>query len=263
MSNALLHTIDEHGIVTLTLNRPDIHNAFDDALIADIIAALGHYRQHSGLRALVLRANGKSFSAGADLSWMKRMASYSREANQADAEQLEKLMADLYAMPCPTIALVQGAAMGGAVGLISCCDIALGSFNASFALSEVRLGLAPAVISPFVIAAIGARQAGRYFLTGERFDALTAKEIGLLHEVVEAEALDTKLGTLLGTLLDNGPQALIATKALLRRILPATSESAREYTTGLIADLRVSAEGQEGLGAFFEKRPASWRKKAV
>lgn len=257
----ILASIDERGVATLTLSRPDVHNAFDDAVIAELNKALDSYAHDPAVRVLVLRAEGKSFSAGADLGWMKRMATYSRADNLADARELERLMRGLYEFPRPTVALVQGAAFGGAVGLVSCCDIAIASESASFALSEARLGLAPAVISPYVAAAIGARQAGRYFLTAERFDAVTAKNLGLVHEVATAEALPAALEKMLATLLDNGPGALTACKALLRRVAVATSPDLAAYTTELIADLRTSQEGQEGLAAFFEKRRPTWQRK--
>lgn len=258
---SLLTALDDRGVATLTLNRPEVHNAFDDVVIADLNAALDTYARHPDVRLLVLRAEGKSFSAGADLGWMKRMASYSREDNLADARELERLMRSLYEFPKPTVAVVQGAAYGGAVGLVSCCDIAIASESASFSLSEARLGLAPAVISPFVVAAMGARQASRYFLTAERFSAATARETGLVHDVVTAEALPEAQEKLLATLLANGPVALMACKALLRKVAAATSPEIATYTTELIASLRTSQEGQEGLGAFFEKRPPAWQKK--
>ena len=209
----LIHSLDARGVATLTLNRPDVHNAFDDVVISELNTAIDQYARHPDVRLLVLRAEGKSFSAGADLGWMKRMATFSREDNLADARELERLMRGLYDFPKPTLALVQGAAFGGAVGLVSCCDLAIASGNASFSLSEARLGLAPAVISPFVIAAIGPRQASRYFLTAERFTAETAQAIGLVHEVVPPEALDVASGRMIDTLLANGPIALMACKA--------------------------------------------------
>lgn len=255
-----LHTeLDNRGVATLTLNRPDVHNAFDDALIAELNTAIDHIRAHPDVRILVLRAEGKSFSAGADLAWMKRMAACTHEENQADAQELERLMHGLHAFPKPTIAVVQGAAFGGAVGLVSCCDIAVASDNASFSLSEAKLGLAPAVISPFVIAAIGPRQASRYFLTAERFSAARALEMELLHEVVTADELHRTVDRLIGMLLDNGPIALMACKALIRQVVPATDDELRDYTTTLIASLRTSQEGQEGLSAFFEKRAPAWQ----
>lgn len=260
--SALLTELDDRGVATLTLNRPDVHNAFDDALIAELNAALENYGRHPHVRLLVLRASGKSFSAGADLGWMKRMAGYSREDNLADALELEKLMRGIYEFPKPTLALVQGAAYGGAVGLVSCCDIAIAGRQASFSLSEAKLGLAPAVISPYVIAAIGARQASRYFLSAERFTAETAAAMGLVHEVVDNEALDAAGENMIATLLANGPVALMACKAALRRIAPASSPEITAWTTELIASLRTSQEGQEGLTAFFEKRAPAWQKKS-
>ncbi|MCC2636508.1 MAG: gamma-carboxygeranoyl-CoA hydratase [Moraxellaceae bacterium] len=259
--SSLLTSLDTRGVATISLNRPAVHNAFDDVVIAELNSAIAGYARHPEVRLLVLQAEGKSFSAGADLGWMKRMASYSREDNLADARELERLMRGLYDFPKPTIAVVQGAAYGGAVGLVSCCDLALASENASFALSEAKLGLAPAVISPFVIAAIGARQASRYFLTAERFSAATARELGLVHEVASAEALGEAVERLLATLLANGPVALMACKALLRRVAAASSPELAAYTTELIASLRTSQEGQEGLGAFFDKRQPAWQQK--
>lgn len=258
---ALLTALDERGVATLTLNRPEVHNAFDDALIAELNTALDHFARHPDVRLLVLRASGKSFSAGADLGWMQRMASYSREDNEKDAAELEKLMHSLHEFPKPTLAIVQGAAYGGAVGLVSCCDIALASEQASFSLSEAKLGLAPAVISPYVIAAIGARQAARYFLTAERFNATQAQAMGLLHEISSAEALTDSAEKMIATLLRNGPIALMACKALLRKISPVSTPEIRDYTTTLIASLRTSQEGQEGLSAFFEKRAPAWQTK--
>lgn len=259
--SALLASLDKRGVATLTLNRPEVHNAFDDALIAELNRVIAEFCLHPEVRLLVLRAEGKSFSAGADLGWMKRMAGYSREDNQADARELERLMRSLYEFPKPTLALVQGAAYGGAVGLVSCCDIALASEASSFSLSEAKLGLAPAVISPYVIAAIGSRQASRYFLSAERFSAQRAQEIGLVHEVVEANVLTDASEKMISTLLDNGPVALMACKALVRKISPMTSTETSDYTTTLIASLRTSQEGQEGLSAFFEKRAPAWQKK--
>ncbi|MCD6061266.1 MAG: gamma-carboxygeranoyl-CoA hydratase [Moraxellaceae bacterium] len=257
----LLTSLDARGVASIALNRPEVHNAFDDAVIAELNAAIDSFARHPDVRLLVLRAEGKSFSAGADLGWMKRMASYSREDNLADARELERLMRGLYGFPKPTLAVVQGAAYGGAVGLVSCCDIVIASESASFALSEVKLGLAPAVISPFVIAAMGARQAGRYFLTAERFSAVTARDLGLVHEVVAHDSLQASCDGMVDTLLANGPVALMVCKSLLRHVSSATSPELAAYTTELIASLRTSQEGQEGLTAFFEKRQPAWQKK--
>ncbi|MDP2226950.1 MAG: enoyl-CoA hydratase-related protein [Moraxellaceae bacterium] len=259
---ALVSILDARGVATLRLNRPEVHNAFDDGLIAELNDAIDHFARHPDVRLLVLASSGKSFSAGADLGWMKRMALYSRADNEADAGELERLMRGLYEFPKPTLAIVQGAAYGGAVGLVSCCDIVIASNKASFSLSEAKLGLAPAVISPYVIAAIGARQASRYFLSAERFDAERAREIGLVHEITPPEALESTAEAMISTLLDNGPIALMACKALVRKISPASSDDIRHYTTTLIASLRTSQEGQEGLGAFLEKRAPAWQRKS-
>jgi methylglutaconyl-CoA hydratase len=211
-------------------------------------------------RLLVLRANGKSFSAGADLNWMQRVAQYSQAENKADAENLAELMSSLYYFPHPTLAIVQGAAFGGGVGLVSCCDIAIASDKASFCLSEVKLGLVPAVISPYVIAAIGTRQAQRYFLSAERFDAQTAYHLGLVQQLCTPETLDNQATALIDNLLSNAPVALSACKQLIHRVDASINPELRDYTTSLIAQLRVSPEGQEGLAAFLEKRPAGWLK---
>jgi len=256
----LQHTIDERGVVTLTLDRPQLHNAFDDGLIAELIKVLALYKTHPHSRLLVLRANGKSFSAGADLNWMQRVAQYSQAENKADAENLAELMSSLYYFPHPTLAVVQGAAFGGGVGLVSCCDIALASDKASFCLSEVKLGLVPAVISPYVIAAIGTRQAQRYFLSAERFDAQTAYHLGLVQQLCTPETLDNQATALIDNLLSNAPVALSACKQLIHRVDASINPELRDYTTSLIAQLRVSPEGQEGLAAFLEKRPAGWLK---
>jgi methylglutaconyl-CoA hydratase len=258
-SPALIIDIDARGVATITLDRPQIHNAFDDVLIAQLIAALQQAAAHPGLRMLVLAANGKSFSAGADLGWMQRMADASRADNLLDAHNLSKLMETLDSFPVPTIAKVQGAAMGGGVGLIACCDIVLAAETASFAFSEVKLGLAPAVISPYVIAKIGASQARRYFVSAERFTAPQAMAIGLVHEVVEAARLDATVSAMLTTLLANGPQAMRAAKALVSAAAASQDADAlRASTAGVIADLRASEEGREGLRAFLEKSQPAW-----
>ena len=251
----------ERGVETVTLNRPEVRNAFNDEVIAELTAVFAEIAKRPEVRCVVLAGNGPAFCAGADLNWMKRMAGYSRDDNLADARELERLMRSLHEFPRPVIAVVQGAAFGGAVGLVSCCDIALASDAASFCLSEVKLGLAPAVISPYVVAAIGARQAGRYFLSAERFTATTAREIGLVHEVVPATALAQAADDMIATLLANGPVALMACKALLRKVAPAASAEVATWTTELIASLRTSQEGQEGLSAFFAKRTPAWQHK--
>jgi len=257
--NTVILKTDDRGVATLTLNRPEIHNAFDDALISSLLQALATVEADSGIRALVLRSEGKSFSAGADLNWMRRMAGYDREENHRDALQLAALMAKLNSLNKPTLARVQGAAFGGGVGLIACCDMAVAADRAVFALTEVRLGLLPAVISPYVIAAIGERAARRYILTGERFDAVEARRIGLLHGVVPEERLDTALDGLLESLLKGSPQALTAAKSLIFAVSrQPTSEAVIADTAERITNIRASDEGREGVAAFLEKRPPLW-----
>jgi methylglutaconyl-CoA hydratase len=211
------------------------------------------------VRVVVLAAKGKSFSAGADLNWMKRVARYSEAENIRDAVALASLMRTLDAMTKPTIARVQGAAFGGGVGLVACCDIAVASAAATFSLSEVRLGLIPAVISPYVIAAIGSRNARRYFLTAERFNAHEALRIGLVHSVVQGSELDNAVDGILDELLRGGPKAISAAKDLIAHVAHRPIDQLlAEETATRIAQIRVSPEGQEGIAAFLDKRPASW-----
>lgn len=253
--------IDQRGVATVTLNRPQVHNAFDDAVIAELTERLAQLGADPAVRAVVLTGAGESFSAGGDLNWMRSMAGFSAAENEADALRLAQLLDTLDRLPKPTVARVNGGAFGGGVGLIACCDVAVGVETARFGLTEVRLGLAPATIAPYVVRAIGARQARRYFLTGERFDAREAQRIGLLHEVVAADALDGTVERLLDALLAGGPLALVACKQLVDDVSGRTDrEQLKRDTAALIARLRVSAEGQEGLHAFFERRPPAWRR---
>ncbi|CAN0457782.1 unnamed protein product, partial [Phaeothamnion confervicola] len=210
MTEETLQTTTTDGIATVRMNRPDVHNAFDDALIVALTAEMRRLDHLPQVRVIVLAANGKSFSAGADLNWMRRMAKYSQEENLRDAVALANLMRTLDGVQKPTIARVQGSAFGGGVGLVACCDIAIASTQALFCLSEVRLGLIPSVISPYVIAAIGERAARRYFLTAERFDAAEARRIGLVHEVVDEGALDETVASIAGHLVKGGPKAQAA-----------------------------------------------------
>lgn len=249
------------GVATLTLDRADVHNAFDDHLIAELTQKLRGVDRDPVVRLVVLAANGKSFSAGADLNWMKRMAGYSEAENLRDAVALADLMHTLSALTKPTIARVQGPAYGGGVGLVACCDIAVGSLGAAFSLSEVRLGLIPSVISPYVIAAIGERQARRYFLSAERFDATEAVRIGLLHVAVEEAQLDAAVHGLAGELLKGGPRAQAAAKDLISAVANRRIDRALvEDTAERIARIRVGAEGKEGIAAFLEKRAPAWAK---
>ena len=255
----MLQTEINDGVATIRMNRPDVHNAFDDALIAALTAELRRLDQLPEARVIVLAANGKSFSAGADLNWMRRMATYSKEENLRDAMALAGLMRTLDGVTKPTVARVQGAAFGGGVGLVACCDIAIASTQAAFSLSEVRLGLIPSVISPYVIAAIGEREARRYFLTAERFDAAEAMRIGLVHDVVDSGALDEAVASMAGHLLKGGPQALAAAKKLIADVSRRPMDDALlAETARRIAAIRVESEGQEGLAAFFEKRKPNW-----
>ncbi len=248
------------GVARITMARPEKHNAFDDVLIADLTDAFERAGTDDAVRVVVLEAEGKSFSAGADLGWMERMADYSEAENLADARKLAHMVRVLNELPRPTIARVQGAAFGGGVGLVAACDIALASHAASFCLSEARLGLIPSVISPYVVEAIGARAARRYFQTAERFDAEQAQALGLVHEVVPRERLDSRLAELVGHLLDNGPAAMAASKELIRRVASGPVDDAMvEDTARRIADIRATAEGREGLRAFLEKRGPKWR----
>ena len=244
----------------VTMNRPERHNAFDDELIAAITEALRSMEAEDGVRVVILSGAGKSFSAGADLNWMKRMAGFSVDQNRRDAMGLAALMRTLAHLRKPTIARVQGAAYGGGVGLVACCDVAVASHAATFALTEAKLGLVPAVISPYVVAAIGERAASRYFLTAERFDAHEALRLGLVHELAGSEGdLDEKVGRVADAMLACGPVAQREAKDLIRAVSkkPVTSELIQD-TAERIAKIRSSPEGREGVAAFLEKRRASW-----
>lgn len=256
--NALNTTIDQ-GIATLKLNRPDVRNAFGAELINELTEQVKACAGKPEVRALVLCAEGKHFSAGADLNWMRSMKDKSQSENQADAGKLANLMETLDACPKPLVGVTQGAAMGGGVGLLACCDIVLAASNAFFALSEVRLGLTPATISPFVVRAIGARQARRYFLTGERFNAHRAQSIGLVHEVCDAEDIEGRLGRLLDDLKAGGPEAQAYAKTLVKDVAERpVNATLMEQLAARIGHQRVSEEGQEGLTAFLEKRNPVW-----
>ncbi len=252
---------DARGIATFTMNRPEVSNAFNDELIASMIVAFDRAAGDEGVRAVFLTGAGKHFSAGADLNWMRRMAGYTRQENLADAKKLSRLMHTIHEFPKPVTALVNGAAIGGGAGLVACCDIAIASSRAVFALSEVNLGLIPAVVSPYVVAAIGRRAAKRYFQTGERIDAAEALRLGFVHEVCEPDALNERRDRLASTLSAGGPVAQHLGKHLVDRVANAPIDQAlRDELAGLIADLRGSVEAQEGMKAFLEKREPAWRK---
>jgi methylglutaconyl-CoA hydratase len=253
----LLHR--EGALARLRLNRPELHNAFDASLIAELTAALERVGNDPGVRVVVLEGAGASFSAGADLNWMRGMAAASETENRVDSLRLAKLMRTLDELPKPTIARVHGAAFGGGVGLVACCDIAIGVSEAKFGLTESKLGLLPAVISPYVIAAIGARQARRWFASAELFDGSEAQRIGLLHDVVNPTSLDTAVQRQVDLLLKAGPIASATAKSLVRRVAAGDSgERLDAANADLIARLRVSPEGQEGISAFLDKRKPAW-----
>ena len=249
------------GVLRLSLDRPRVHNAFDDGLIADLTAALLEAERDPTVRAVVLTGSGSTFSAGADLNWMRAMASADEAANREDSLRLARLMRTLNFLGKPTVARVNGAAYGGGVGLVACCDVAIGIEGAKFSLSEVKLGLVPAVISPYVVAAIGLRHARRLFVSGEVFEADEAQRIGLLHQCVPAGELDDAVDRALHWLGKGGPLAQAEAKKLALRMAGETVEAAeaRDATNAaLIARLRASPEGQEGLGAFLDKRAPAW-----
>ncbi len=251
----------EHSgpVARLRMNRPALHNAFDADLVRALTMAVQALAEDDGIRVVVLEGAGASFSAGADLNWMRAMAAASEDANRDDALALARLMRSLDELPKPTIARVHGAAFGGGVGLVACCDIAIGVPESRFGLSESRLGLLPAVISPYVVAAIGARQARRWFASAETFDATEAWRIGLLHAVVPTDALDDAIQRQIDLLLAAGPCAAASAKALVRAACAGSDAAAiDDANADLIARLRVSPEGQEGIAAFLDKRRPAW-----
>lgn len=250
---------DGRGVVRLTIDRPEIRNAFDGVLIADLTALLDELAAEDGIRALVLTGAGAAFSAGAELGWMRAAGEQGDHENFQDALRLAELMKRLDHMPMPTIARVNGHAMGGGVGLTACCDIAVAAEGALFALSEVKLGIIPGAISPYVLRAIGPHHARRYFLTGERFDAATALRIGLVHAVAPADGLDAAVDALLAELLTAGPKAVRAAKDLIAHVaLKEIDDLLIRDTAQRIAQQRAGDEAKEGLGAFLEKRKPGW-----
>lgn len=259
MSESTVIVERQGAVATLWLNRPEVHNAFDEALIGHITQSLRTLDADSTVRVVVLAGRGKSFCAGGDLGWMQRMAGYTQEENEKDAAQLAEMLRTLATLSKPTIARVHGAALAGGTGLVAACDIALATPQASFGTTEVRLGLIPAVIGPYVLAAIGARAARRYFLTGQRIDAETGLRLGLVHELCAPEALDAKVTEVVQQLLGGAPAAQTACKQLIadftgQPITPAlVAESSKR-----IAAIRASAEAREGIAAFFDKRKPHW-----
>jgi len=246
-------------VATITLNRPDVRNAFNEDAIADLTMAFDEASQDADVRAIVLAANGAAFCAGADLNWMKKMAGYSFEENEADALRLADMLRTIYFSPKPVVAKVQGDCYAGGMGLVAACDIVVASEGVNFCLSEVRLGLIPATISPYVIMAMGEQASRRYFLTAERFDAVQALRLGLAHEVVPAGQLDATVAAIVKSLVNNSPNAVREAKKLVRDIagLPIDDVLLAD-TAGRIATIRASGEGREGVASFLEKRKPSW-----
>ena len=251
--------INDQGRATVTLDRPEIHNAFDEALIAALRETFAELSTNADVRLVVLKAEGKSFCAGADLNWMKRMSANTYEENIADGKGLAEMLHTVASCPKPVIGQVQGPAYGGGVGMVSVCDIAIASEKARFIFSEVKLGITPATISPYVVAAIGERQAHRYFLTAELFDAWTALEMGLVHQVVAPDDLEAAVDGIVAAMMNNSPAAMVAAKELIHAVAnKPIDESVLDDTAKRIADVRATDEGKEGIQAFLEKRKPAW-----
>ena len=259
----LISSTDQRGVLTLSMNRPAVHNAFDARMIEELTKALQAADRDDAVRLVVITGAGTCFSAGADINWMRSLVNASREENERDALRLAELMRSLNYLSKPTLAKVNGAAFGGGLGLIAACDVAVAAEGSMFGLTEVRLGLVPAVISPYVIRRIGETHARRYFLSAERFDSQRACEIGLVQHTAPMARLDETIEDIIGHILNGGPLALSRAKQLVFDIAghnAETQKSLDESTASLIAGLRVSAEGQEGLAAFLEKRKPGWIK---
>ncbi|MBB1076461.1 enoyl-CoA hydratase/isomerase family protein [Rhodoferax sp. 4810] len=251
--------IDTGPVATVTLNRPEVRNAFNDEVIAELTAAFTGLGQDPQVRAIVLAASGSAFCAGADLNWMRRMADYTHAENLADAAQLAEMLRVIYTCPKPTVARIQGDVYAGGMGLVAACDMAVSVDTANYCLSEVKLGLYPATISPYVIRAMGARAAHRYFLTAERFDAAQALRIGFVHAVVTAEQLDAQVAELTQALANASPNAVKECKTLLQDVAGQEINAALiAHTVQSIASIRASAEGKEGVQSFLQKRKPSW-----
>ena len=261
MSDAAILNVDSRGAATLTLNRPGVHNAFDKDLITELTAILSELQSRTDVRLVILTGAGSSFSSGADIGWMRSMADFSEDQNYEDALQLAELMSVLNGLSKPTVAKVNGHAFGGGLGLVACCDIAIAAENARFCFSEVRLGIVPAVISPYVIEAIGVRQARRFFLSAEAMSARKARRIGLIHEIARPGELDQAVDDQLVMLLKGGPEAQRESKQLISMVSghsQSADQALRQRTAEIIAQMRVSEEGQEGLQAFLAKRAPGW-----
>ncbi len=245
-------------IARIILNRPEVHNAFNAAMIKELLEVFNRIKDDKSVRIVIFTGKGKSFCAGADLNWMREVINYSFKQNMEESLQIVELHQNIYTLPLPVIAMVNGTAIGGGTGFLSACDIAIASEEARFGLSEVKLGLVPAAISPYVVRKIGESKARQYFLTGERISAEKAREIGLVNEVVPRDKLEEKIDEIGRLLLSSGPQAVAHCKELIFNVSRMRIEEAGKYTARMIADLRVSKEGQEGMAAFLEKRKPKW-----
>lgn len=259
MTDKVLVRIDDDGNATLMLNRPEVHNAFDPEMVEGLTVALGELEENEAVRAVVLVGAGASFSAGADIAHMKKSAGYSRKQNLAAALTTARMLYKLHALAKPTIACIRGAVRGGGCGLVAACDIAIAARTSTFRLSEVKLGIIPAMISPYVVAAMGPRMASRYMITGEEFDAPEAYRIGFIHDICEDADLAGKVGHLLSQIYTSGPKAVVAVKELIPLIAHVpVMEDIVEETARRLAELRATPEAQEGLSAFLEKRQTAW-----
>jgi methylglutaconyl-CoA hydratase len=259
MSQKVLSQIDADGNATVMLNRPEVHNAFDLEMVDVFTATLRKLESTAKVRAIVITGAGKNFCAGADIEHMKRSARFSREQNLENARATAMMLHTLYTLEKPTIACVRGAARGGGVGLVAACDIAIAERGATFRLSEVKLGIIPAMISPYVVAAMGRHHAHRYMLSGEEFDSAEAFRIGLVHDICEEPELTALVGRMLAHLYSSGPNAIVAIKKMIPEVAGSRiDEALLEMTSQRIAEIRTTPEAQEGLSAFLEKRKASW-----
>jgi len=250
----------QDAIARVTLNRPEVHNAFNDTMIKELSTVFDDIAKNPDIRVVVVAGEGKSFCAGADLNWMRRVKDYSYEDNLKESLELAQMLYKIYASPKPTVARVNGAAIGGGTGLVAVCDIAIGATKAKFSFSEVKLGLIPACISPYVLKKCGEGRCREFFLTGERLTAEKACNAGLLNAVVPLEELDAAVDALVKQLISSGPEAMTKCKELLRKVAEMPFDKAKEYTAEVIAQLRISDEGQEGMAAFLEKRRPRWSK---
>jgi methylglutaconyl-CoA hydratase len=250
----------EGQTVGLWLNRPEVHNAFNALMIGELRDALRSLKADASARVVVLSGQGASFCAGADLNWMREIIRFSYEQNLQESLDLAEFLYELYSLPKPTIARVNGAAIGGGAGFVAACDIVVASSEAKFGLSEVKIGLVPACIAPYVLRKTGEGWGRQYFLTGERFDAERGRDIGLVHIVVKPEEMDSRIEELIGRLLTSGPESMAKAKELLERVPGMSFEEAQRFTAEMIAGLRTSPEGQEGMAAFLEKRKPQWQK---